>query len=171
MDALDRDVEALEAALQAFFRTMKRPQNWTNITRRAGVNIDRPAAHILRTMLMHDPKHCRVQDLAQQLGIEAPSVTRKTQELEQAGYLNRVPDPKDKRAIGLSITPRGRNLSTKLWKIQRLAMAEAMAEWPAKDRQQFTKLFSRFATDLEATYDRQINPADVRKIRKEARVQ
>jgi len=148
MDALEADLEKLENAMRMFFQTMKRPQHWAYVTAQAGINLDRPAAHILHTLMLPRPQGWRVQDLATQLGIEAPSVTRKTQELEAAGYLERRRDPHDKRAIGLVLTPKGRAISVKLWKIQRRAMVQVLEQWPSGERQNFVELFHRFSTDL-----------------------
>lgn len=148
MNDLETDIEALDNALQLFFRAMKRPQRWTAVTDRAGINIDRPAAVILHMLVLAHPRHLRVQDVADQLGIEAPSVTRKTQELEQAGYLRRLPDEADRRAIGLQVTPKGRGVSNRLWKAQREIFSQALADWPANERRQFIKLFERFSQDI-----------------------
>lgn len=148
MSSLENDIEILENAVRLFAQTMKRPQRWATIASRAKVSIDRPSAVILQTLLLGGQHSCRVQDLALQLGIEPPSVTRKTQELEQAGYLRRVPDPDDRRAIDLHITGRGRSMANRLWKAQRSVLAEALQDWNPAERKQFVKLFERFSNDL-----------------------
>lgn len=151
MSALDKDVEMLESAMRLFFQTMKRPQNWADITAEAGISLDRPAAIILHILVARDKKHLRVHDLAAQLGIEAPSVTRKTQELERQGYLKRVADPVDRRAISLQITAKGRAASVKLWKVQRGRLAKVMRDWDPAERRQFVELFHRYSTDMAAS--------------------
>ncbi|HTB48739.1 MAG TPA: MarR family transcriptional regulator [Verrucomicrobiae bacterium] len=148
MSSVETDVTTLEDAMRLFFQTMKRPHHWARVTKRAGVSVDRPAAVILHTLMANQAGHCRVHDLAAQLGIEAPSVTRKTQELEQAGYLRRVPDPLDGRAISLQVTPRGRTIGDRLWKAQREIISQALTGWEAAERQQFVELFQRFSNDL-----------------------
>lgn len=148
MDVLEADLETLETAMRLFFQTMKRPQHWAHVNAMAGVNIDRPAAAVLHTLMSPRTGGWRVQDLATQLGIEAPSVTRKTQELEQAGYLRRTRNPLDKRAIGLQLTARGRAINTRIWKAQRQAIAQALSMWPTAERKQFVSLFQRFSQDL-----------------------
>ncbi len=146
--AINPDIEDLENAMRLFFQTMKRPQAWAQITASAGVKIDRPAAHLLHALNSSPTQGSRVQDLAAHLGIEAPSVTRKTQELELAGYLKRTRDPKDKRAIGLQLTSKGRILNTRLWKAQLQTISQVLQSWPAAERKQFIKLFQRFSSDL-----------------------
>lgn len=153
MTSFDSDIAKLEDAMQLFAQAMKRPQRWTQIVARSGIAIDRPAASVLHTLILHEPKKLRVQDLALQLGIEPPSVTRKTQELEQAGYLRRRPDPQDRRAISLEVTPAGHNVARQLSKVQRDIMSEALTDWPSDERHQFISLFERFSHNLASTAD------------------
>jgi DNA-binding MarR family transcriptional regulator len=146
---LEKDMEMLEGATRLFFQTMKRPHTWSRVTEQTGIRLDRPSAIILQ-ILATSPATLHVQDLADRLGIEAPSVTRKTQMLEQSGYLRRVPYIRDRRLIDLRITPRGRAAARKLWKTQRSIIAEAFQSWDAKERRQFVQMFERFSNDLLA---------------------
>lgn len=141
-------MQRLEEAMRLFWQAMKRPQRWAQLMAQAGVDLDRPAAFILHALIGDKPYGWRVQDLADQLGIEAPSVTRKTQELEQAGYLKRQPDPHDGRAISLQVTRKGRTACRKLWQVQRRQIAAVLEQWPDGERHQFIDLFERFSTDL-----------------------
>jgi DNA-binding MarR family transcriptional regulator len=147
MDSLENDLEILENAMRVFFQIMKRPQNWSRITSRSGVTIDRPSAIILKLMLDQSAP-CHVQGLADHLGIEAPFITRKTQALEQAGYLRRTPGRTDRRAVDLRLTGRGRSITKRLWDAQREIIAEALKDWQPLERQQFVQLFERFSNDL-----------------------
>ena len=147
MTALESDLEVLERAMRMFFQTMKRPQHWATVSARSGLTIDRPSSGILH-ILMHSKGHaCRVQDVAHLLGVEAPSVTRKTQELELSGLIRRVPDPRDKRAVDLRITPRGRMIAKRLWQAQREVMYQTLSNWDESERRTFVKLFERFSQD------------------------
>jgi DNA-binding MarR family transcriptional regulator len=148
MDSLQADLDALENAMRLFFQTMKRPQRWNIISAEAGVALDRPAAVILH-ILVAAGGSCRVQDVALQLGIEAPSVTRKTQELERLGYLRRVASTNDRRAVNLQITAVGETASKRLHAAQRKTISQVIANWPAAERQQFAQLFERFSNDLQ----------------------
>ena len=151
MPAIDSEVIQFENALRAFVQTVKRPQQWAYVTNAAGVQLDRPAAVILQTLILHQPKQLGVQDLALHLGIEPPSVTRKTQQLEQAGYLRRIRDTQDRRAISLEVTKAGHEVADRLWKAQRSSMSQVLAGWSSTDRQQLVSLFERFANELGTT--------------------
>jgi len=147
MSRASADLERLEQAMRLFFQTIKRPAHWERVMAAAGVGVDRPGAAILSTLTAGSGTS-RLHDIAQQLGIEAPSVTRKTQALEQAGYVRRVPDSADKRAISLHITAKGRKSSEQLRAAQRTLIKQAVADWPANDRTLFINLFERFSHDL-----------------------
>lgn len=154
MSDIDKDVETLENALRTFGQIMKRPQRWTHIIRQTGVSLDRPSAVILQTLISYEPKKLRLQDLAHRIGVEPPFVTRKTQELEELGYIQRVADPDDRRAVCLGVTAKGRKVANKLWKVQRQTIYSVLSQWPAKDRERFVKLFERFSEDLlDDAYD------------------
>ncbi len=148
MTDIQSDLERLDEAMRLYIRTMKRPQRWSQIMERANVRLDRPSFHILHALTVPREQGWRLQDLATELGIEAPSVTRKSQELEQAGYLRRTRNPMDKRAIGLQITARGRNLTNRTRQVQLELISEVLAQWPINERKQFIALFERFSTDL-----------------------
>ena len=49
--------------------------------------------------------------LAEQLGIEGPSLVRQLDQLQEAGLVERRDDAKDRRAKGLYLTPAGRDLA------------------------------------------------------------
>ena len=60
--------------------------------------------------------------LADLLGVDAPTVTRKVQQLEQEGFVARHPDPDDRRATRIELSPAGRRT------LQRVLDAAGMIE-------------------------------------------
>lgn len=148
MRAVDTDVMVLENAIRGFIQILKRPQHWSHVVSRSGVQLDRPAAIILQTLLAQQPATLHPQELAQHLGIEPPSVTRHTQRLEAVGYLRRQADKRDRRVTRLYVTPAGKRVAEKIWQAQRSLIYEALSTWPAQQRHQFVNLFERFTNDL-----------------------
>src|SRR6266498_3789818 len=55
-----------------------------------------------------DPQGSRLTDLAQRANMTKQSVGEATSDLEQRGYVERVPDPDDGRAKIIRLTERGR---------------------------------------------------------------
>jgi DNA-binding MarR family transcriptional regulator len=151
------DLDRFEAAVRLFIQTMKRPQSWSLITQKASVDIDRPAATILMLLNAHTGQRCRLHDLAENLNIEAPSVTRKVQQLEQAGFIVRQQDSKDKRAYDLRVTKQGQAVAEKIRSAQRQIMTNALDSWTVDQRTTLVSLFERFSQDIAMLY--RIKPA------------
>ena len=73
----------------------------------AGV-ISFPQARVM--MVMADAEQVRMGELSAKLGVTARNVTTIVDGLEREGLLVRTPDPSDRRAILLELTPKGWNL-------------------------------------------------------------
>lgn len=143
-----QDMEALENAMRQLFQAMKRPQRWDRLISKAGVDVDRPAAAILHILVAAGPAGTTVHGLAEALGIEAPSVTRNTQHLEEARLIKRERSQTDKRLVHVYITPSGKKAVAKIRAVQHQEVEAVLADWSETDRLQLVGLFSRFAADV-----------------------
>jgi DNA-binding MarR family transcriptional regulator len=72
-----------------------------------------------------DADGSRLTDLAARAGYTKQTVGEVTSELEQLGYVERVPDPEDKRAKIIRLTERGREAQT----AGRQLIADIEGEW------------------------------------------
>lgn len=109
-------------ALLTVPRTVINQRVWEESERHGFKDIS--AAHLvaLQSLL---PEGMRLTDLAARAGMAKQSMGYLVQELERAGYLERVPDPADGRAKTIRRTDRG-------WAFQRLAgevVAKVEEEW------------------------------------------
>jgi DNA-binding MarR family transcriptional regulator len=141
---------------------MKRPQAWMAITERADVTIDRPAATILLVLSGHEPNHCHLRELTNQLGVEAPSVSRKVQQLEQAGLIARKQDASDHRVFDLRVTKEGSLIVKRIQEAQRYIIDQVLSAWPLVERQQFIRLFEKFSYDMVGQYKLMTNPQTIK---------
>ena len=146
------DLDSIEAGMLALHKTVYQHRGWEDIQARAGITMDRASAALLKVVAQCDKQGCRMQQIAQTLGIEAPSVTRTAQELEHAGLIKRQTDPDDKRASHVSLTKKGEQQLAKLHKARRERLEQALHGWPKSERQQFGKLLQRYAKDISETY-------------------
>jgi DNA-binding MarR family transcriptional regulator len=146
------DMDRFETALRQFGKIMKRAQTWQVITALARIDIDQSSAHILMVLAAHEPPRCRLHQLATQIGVEAPSVTRKVQQLEQAGLVLRQQDNQDKRAFDIEVTAEGKAVVKKLHQAHQQIIRQALDVWPAEERRQFVALFERFSQQLVDIY-------------------
>jgi DNA-binding MarR family transcriptional regulator len=72
-----------------------------------------------------DPEGSRLTDLAERANMTKQSVGEATSDLEQRGYVERVPDPEDGRAKIIRLTERGREAQA----IGRRLIDEGEREW------------------------------------------
>jgi DNA-binding MarR family transcriptional regulator len=57
---------------------------------------------------------CHLQDIAAQLGLTAPTVSVGVRRLVKAGWLERKPDPEDKRARRIYLTEKGEGMQERV---------------------------------------------------------
>jgi DNA-binding MarR family transcriptional regulator len=153
--SVSADVAELDRALTriAYLLTRNRRNDLT--TTAAGVPLDRAAVVVL--LALADSGAIRPGELAERLEVEAPHVTRQVQRLEKPGYAGRGPDPGDRRAQLIQLTPAGQAAAGRIREVGRTGMAAALAQWSPDELHQFTTLFNRMVDDFLA-YDAEQGP-------------
>ncbi|MFL6181933.1 MAG: MarR family winged helix-turn-helix transcriptional regulator [Actinomycetes bacterium] len=101
---------------------------------------DLDAAH-LNVFQYPGPQGARPSELAARLRISKQALNYLLGQLEQLGYLERLPDPDDLRSKRLALTPRG----TSAINVIREAVAEVESAWA---KQLGTKRFAQLRTLL-----------------------
>jgi DNA-binding MarR family transcriptional regulator len=144
--SVTRDVVEVERALARIAHLLNRAKQHHQVAAEAGVPVDRAAVPILRQLAEGGPM--RPGDLAAQLAVEAPHVTRQVQRLEAAGYVERVPDPADRRAQRVRLTDSGRDAVERILDAGRQSIAQALAGWSPEERGQLATLFHRMVDDF-----------------------
>ena len=90
----------------------------------------------------------RLNDLAARMGASAPTASRAVDALDDLGLVDRKPDPDDRRALQLDLTPEGRR-SVEERKARVLeAFRPAVATLPGADRERLAVLLARLADEL-----------------------
>ena len=144
------DVAELDRALTRISYLLTRNRRNGLTTTAAGVPLDRAAVTVL--LQLADTGAIRPGELAARLEVEAPHVTRQVQRLEKAGYAGRVPDPDDRRAQLIRLTPAGTAAAGRVRQVGRSGMQAALAHWPPDELHQLATLFNRMVDDFLA-YD------------------
>jgi DNA-binding MarR family transcriptional regulator len=89
--------------------------------------------------------------VARHLSISAPSVCANIDQLEEAGLVTRHRSERDRRAVELSLTPKGRKVESRVWnRIGRL-MDEAAEGLPSEDIATAVQVFREIQRRLEST--------------------
>ena len=110
----------------------------------------RPGRAALLYKLYVNRDSLRVTTLADLLGVDAPTVTRKVQQLEHEGYVARHPDPDDRRATRIELSPAGRRTLQRVLDARRAWIASLFEDWDRADLVAFASALGRFSTTLKA---------------------
>jgi DNA-binding MarR family transcriptional regulator len=145
--ATGRSVDQIEAALQIVARSITQVRLHERILDAAGVRLDRAGAALLHKLYAHGDS-LRVTALAELLGVDTPTVTRKIQQLERDQLVSRQPDPDDRRATRIRLTAAGRRTLQRMLKARRAWLDELFGDWDEADLVEFASLLGRFSTEL-----------------------
>ena len=143
------DVERLERSLALLGRRAG-PVHGI-IAERAGVSLDRVACLVLKTVAAG--RSVRITDLARELGVEVPTMSRHVANLTQAGYLEKTSDPADGRVWWVELTPKAEDTIERLEGVRRQLLASVFSNWTRSDRDAFVDLLDRFSGDLTKQAD------------------
>jgi DNA-binding MarR family transcriptional regulator len=113
--------------------------------------LDAAAVFVLHHVHANQP--LRVSELARCIGLDASTVSRHVMNLEHGGYLTRSGDPDDRRASRLALTEQGRALLEEAMTARAAIVDDAIADWPATDREALTALMTRLAASLDRAAD------------------
>ncbi len=143
----ERSSDRIEEALSVVGRASNQVRLHERFLQAAGVRLDRGGASLLHKLHLHS-EPLRVTALADLLGIDAPTVTRKVQQLERDGLVSRQPDPDDKRATRIQLTPAGRRTFERVLKARRAWLDGLLKDWNDQDLADFARLLERFSNAL-----------------------
>jgi len=91
----------------------------------------------------------RLSELAERMGITAPTASRAVDGLVELGLLERLPDPADRRAVSIDVTAPGRARVEERMALAAAALEPAVAALSAQDRARLAALLARLADALE----------------------
>ena len=140
-------VVRFQDALQTVSRSLVQVRLHERLLRAAGVRLDRAGSALLHKLAAGGDS-LRITDLADLLGVDAPTVTRKVQQLEREGMVVRQGDPDDRRATRIRLTPQGKKTIDKVIQARRLWLNGLLSQWDEDDLSTLATLLGRFADDL-----------------------
>jgi len=91
-----------------------------------------------------------VSTVARYLGVSLPTVCWNIDQLEEAGLVRRERSERDRRAVELSLTPRGRRVESRVWAEIGRTMSEAGRDLSPEDVAAAVRVFREVALRLEA---------------------
>jgi DNA-binding MarR family transcriptional regulator len=122
----DAALSVVENEFKTFMMNLTRYKHQVN-----GNRLDRIALMVLGTLSSCGPS--RLTAVAERTGFDASTVSRQVADLAQAGLLDRMPDPDDKRAVLLQATRRGKQLMNRLATGRRKRLERMLSDWTDQD--------------------------------------
>lgn len=141
MPAPDDTAEQIAALLDGIVRRQRRASKDT-----LGGAVTHGQFRVLRT-LDSAGRALRLSELANQLGIVPRSATSVVDDLEAATLVARTPDPDDRRATLVNLTPAGTEVLTTVRRHRRDAMVSLVERLDSGERADLLRLLTRLSGD------------------------
>ena len=107
MTAPERDAEAIIGLCEETMRAMSKVGGTPEMAALAAT-LSLAQGRCLMNISLHP--HCSLNELSEHLGISASTASAQVEELVQLHLVERAPDENDRRAVRISLAPRGRKL-------------------------------------------------------------
>jgi DNA-binding MarR family transcriptional regulator len=102
-----------------------------------------PMTYLLLThVINHGP--VRAADLATDFGMDKGGVSRQIQHLTDLGFIDRTPDPADRRALLLAATDLARGRVTELQQARSAQVGKRLADWTDDDLAGFAEQLAAY---------------------------
>jgi DNA-binding MarR family transcriptional regulator len=141
----DSAIEQIQGYLQIMSQSLNQVRAHEHLLKAAGVRIDKAGIALMFKLQRHGESALRVTDLADLLGVDTPTVTRKVQQLEKLNFVVREADAEDGRATRIQLTQAGRDALERVLAAHREFLARVFAAWNNKDLTTFASLLERFS--------------------------
>jgi DNA-binding MarR family transcriptional regulator len=93
--------------------------------------------------IVHEAGSIRMGDLATKLSLAPRTVTDLVDGLERDGFLKRVPDPSDRRAMRLELTQSTKNNFGKIQALRKAFVNEVFSVLTPEEQKQFVKILKK----------------------------
>ncbi|MCR6482902.1 MarR family transcriptional regulator [Amycolatopsis sp. OK19-0408] len=149
MAATEPDLRSVLPRLMQLGTLLNRSGLGERAMKSIGADLDRPGLSILLALQMTG-KAMRVGEIADRMQVAGPHVTRHLHVLERRRLVQGLPDPDDRRARLVELTPEGAELAGRYVTTLLGWFGDALSGWSPEDRRTFFDLLLRFTDDLSA---------------------
>ncbi len=102
-----------------------------------------PQTQLFTIITLFEQEPCRLSELSRRLGISAPTTTGIVDRLERGGYANRLADPRDRRAVSVVLTPKGRRIAKTFRETVQERWHELLCNLSAEDQENYLRLLKK----------------------------
>ncbi len=138
--------EAVLSALTRLTVLWNSPEIQTRVAREAGLALDSADIAPLYLLGMLGPS--RPSEIAAELHLTRPTMSKQLGRLTAAGLVTRMTDPNDGRAAQVTLSPVGARAYRALVLRGIVMMREAFSSWTREDALSFATSLTRFVTQL-----------------------
>ncbi len=110
--------------------------------------LDPGAFWLLTTVSMNGSM--RVTDLASSANLDTSTVSRHVAQLHKVGWIERSPDPDDRRAQRVRLSAAGRSTLDRALAARTAVLARSLEGWSQADLEELDRLVTRLVTDVES---------------------
>ena len=114
------------------------------------VNSDLTLSQMEMIGYIHNSDGCRIQEIAEGMGLSAPTVSVAVKRLEDEGWLERTPDPTDGRASCITLTKKSRDTFQKVIQAQIGGLRRFLEGLDREEQGQLIGLLDRAVSAAEA---------------------
>ena len=93
----------------------------------------------------------RMSRLAELLSVDMSVTSRHVAHVAERGWIERLPDPADRRSRILRLTPEGRAVVAELYRRSSRLMAERLSDWSDDEVGELTRLLARLRESFDST--------------------
>lgn len=129
----------------------------------AGVSLSSPGHLLLQRIIEEGP--LPLGQLSSRTDMDPGATSRQVRALEEEGLVERRTSAGDGRVSLVEATTQGRKVRQRMADVQSRHMADVLAGWDDRDRDELARLLTRFVDDLRSV---QYRPADLRSINRSA---
>lgn len=129
-------VRALEFELAFIVRRLEAAR------RRFDFGLER--AHYLLLILLEQQDRQSVGALATQVNLDASTVTRQVAAMKQAGFVDKLDNPDDRRGGFVTLTDAGREAAERTRQRRLERVERAFQDWDEADRREFARLTAKY---------------------------
>ena len=144
-DTLDETLNTVEHQISLFWRRARSVSQ--QLSRQVHPDME-PAAYGLLSVIRREGP-IRLTDLAQNIGVGKPSVSRQIAFLESIGLVSKEADPLDGRAQSIRLTEKGEEKMHQVQDARRRDFRERLGEWPVEELQTLAEYMAK----LNSTFD------------------
>jgi len=145
---MNEEIRELHHALVDLAGLMNRPQRDTALLHEAGVSLDRALFPLLIVIERKGP--IGVVELSELVGRDYTTISRQVAKLGGLGLINRRPSKTDGRLRELSVTAKGKDMTSAIDAARERMATALFRTWSKRDVRELVRLMRRFADDLQS---------------------